>query len=1090
MTFSYGYKEAIMHSRCKLLKNANIHIYYGVILLILLNFISITPSVLAAGLDIPSSSPLLPDPVSSDIVSRKSLSSDGGEGNHGMSTYIITAIQPPVATYRGGIDGYEPTASENKNKLDMNDSATQAYRDYLKSRQTELIGQIEKTLGRSVTVVQTLQTAINAIFVQLSPSEAKMLAKLKGIDSIQKDQARKLEHVVGDNPFMVAPIPGKGSGREGGFRQDEPNYFQGVGVFSPFTKLSAKSAARSIWQGGFAWIQAPKVWQTRAHRPGIMGENVIVGVIDTGINPLSPSFAAKGDDGYTIKNPKGTYVGVCNPDESVYDPSFPCNDKLIGAWGYPLIDNGSPIDTLGHGSHDAGTAVGNIVNHATYKTVRGNRITKKIAGVAPHANLIAYRVCSSELCSESAILFAIDRAIQDGVDVVNYSIGDDNLQAVPTDPWAGSVSKALLAAENAGIFVSTSAGNSGPKANTINSTSAAPWVTSVAYSTHNLMYASILTDMTGGKTPPPYIAGQSFSRGSSKAQIVDAADFSQPDCQKDGYRAKFKGAIVICRIRRDLSNLSRGVMKSMFANGAGALVMILDEYTPSGRKYGPGDLRPFDTNKDEPFIIITHQDGERLLQWMSRGGKHKARLTATRLVEDASQSDDVVIASSRGAQRTNPTLLKPDITAPGQTIFSAYNAKQEYEIDRGSSMAAAEMSGAAALVKAAHRQWTPMQIQSALMTTAQTHLHKADGQRAATPFDMGAGRVDVSRAVRAGLVLDESVQNFIAADPHLGGEPATLNLSSLGQSDCVVNCTWTRVVTNSRSIPTGWLAITDPAVTVQPAAFSLNPGEQQRLTFTVDVSGTPVDQWKFDQVSFKSLTPGVPDAHFPLAAMSAASNLNHVGETKIITAQPSGHFTLSGLKTIEMNDAQVQVLGAAKARITHGKLPSTSGVGSISSDNRYTSVILKVPQGAQRIVAEITQTDSKDLDLFLGTGEAVDSGKIIYKAAHPMRAKESLNVAIPAGATSIWISVQNYRDIDADRGVSFTLNTAFLSAPTNNLSVSVPASVAAGQPFSADLSYNLSGSRPGDEFYGLFTLGSDSEHPDNLGSRLIHIVRK
>jgi subtilisin family serine protease len=851
----------------------------------------------------------------------------------------------------------------------------------------------------------------------------------------------------------------------------------------------------SMWQGGFAWMRAPQVWDGHGNQQGTMGEHVVVGLIDTGINPYAPSFAAKGDDGYTITNPKGKYFGVCDPDKSVYDPSFPCNGKLIGAWGYPKIDKGSPIDdTLGHGSFMASISVGDIVNHAAYITYSGHRISKKIAGIAPHANLISYRICDHKGCLESAILLAIDRAIQDGVDIINFSIGTPSTSIQGTlDPWAGVVSKAFLTAENAGIFVSVSAGNNGPKPETLDyNVPAAPWVTTVAYSTHNLRYESVLTNMRGGVMPPPHIDGQSFSEGYHQALIVDAADFGNPYCLNDSYSTKFNGAIVICRVKQDQSNFLSPLLDSVFANGGGAVVMIMDKYTPDGKLLGPGyrNFSPYDTHQGQPFIVISHQDGQRLLAWMSQGKNHYAALSQMRLAEDDSRADIMNVHSSRGPQKSTPSLLKPDITAPGQLTFGAYTAAKGYSLGEGSSEAAAQISGAAALVKAKHPDWAPMEIQSALMTTARTHLRREDGLHAATPFDMGAGRVDVSRAVRAGLVLNETMPHFLAASPYQGGEPASLNLSSLGEVNCVVHCTWTRVVRNGSTQTTTWLAESNLAVTVQPAMFSLSPGEKQTLTFTADVSGSPVGQWQFTQVHFKSMTANIPDVHFPVAAKSAASNFSQSREVNMIARQPTGQKRLAGLRALEITHAQVKVLGAAKSAVIRGTIPSASGVGTISSDERYTYKFMQVPNGAQRFVAEITDTDANNLDLYIGTGETVDLDQAIGKALHGRRPKELLNVKIPMEATTLWVAVQNYREFDADKVVNFSLNTAFLSTAAGNLTVSIPDFVPSSQPFSANIAFHLPGSQPGDEYYGLATFGTDNMHPENLGSKLIHIVRQ
>ena len=126
-----------------------------------------------------------------------------------------------------------------------------------------------------------------------------------------------------------------------------------------------------------------------------------------------------------------------------------CNNKLIGAWAFTAAsDTGAPEDTNGHGSHTASTAGGNIADGPFFDigstTIIGVPL---LAGVAPHANVIAYDVCETNTCSATSA--GIDRAIMDGVDVINFSISGGNA------PWADN-DRAFLDAVNAGIFVAAS----------------------------------------------------------------------------------------------------------------------------------------------------------------------------------------------------------------------------------------------------------------------------------------------------------------------------------------------------------------------------------------------------------------------------------------------------------------------------------------------------------------------------------------------------------------------------------------------------------------------------------------------------------
>lgn len=219
---------------------------------------------------------------------------------------------------------------------------------------------------------------------------------------------------------------------------------------------------------GPAWIKADQIWAGTV--PGVAanrGEGVIVGVIDSGINRTHSSFSGAG-----ITNPLPGFLGHCATNASA------CNSKLIGLWDFTSGNNGTndPVDNDGHGTHTASTAVGSpFVNGGT-----------TYSGVAPRANIIAYKACPGSSCSGSAILSSIDQAIADGVDVINYSIGSG-----PFDPWAtvGNASaddaESFLAAREAGIVVSASAGNDGPSPGTHGNPANSPWVLGVAAATHD-----------------------------------------------------------------------------------------------------------------------------------------------------------------------------------------------------------------------------------------------------------------------------------------------------------------------------------------------------------------------------------------------------------------------------------------------------------------------------------------------------------------------------------------------------------------------------------------------------------------------------
>ncbi|KAM3263489.1 hypothetical protein P3L10_000483 [Capsicum annuum] len=191
------------------------------------------------------------------------------------------------------------------------------------------------------------------------------------------------------------------------------------------------------------------------------GKGVIIGVIDSGILPDHPSFSDVG-----MPPPPAKWKGVC-------EPNFKCNNKLIGARSFPQLDNNSQIDETRHGTHTASTAVGAFVKGANvYGNANGTAV-----GVAPLAHIAMYKLCNDGRCDESDILAAMDVAIDDGVDILSMSLGDEDLRPFHNDTVAIGAYRAM----ERGILVSCAAGNAGPSRSSVRNT--APWILTVGAST-------------------------------------------------------------------------------------------------------------------------------------------------------------------------------------------------------------------------------------------------------------------------------------------------------------------------------------------------------------------------------------------------------------------------------------------------------------------------------------------------------------------------------------------------------------------------------------------------------------------------------
>ncbi|MBN1656874.1 MAG: S8 family serine peptidase, partial [Anaerolineae bacterium] len=725
--------------------------------------------------------------------------------------YIVRFEGASLASYEGGIAGLEATspAATGEARLDAKSPASLAYLDYLAGRHDQFVAAMERTLDRSVEVLYRYDVVLNGMAVRMTGQEAAQVAALPGVVDVQ------LETI--EQPDTVDSVP---------------------------------------------WIGAPSIWDGSAvpGGSGTYGEGVIVGILDTGINSDHPSFAATGPvDGYVHINPygAGVYVGHC-----VANPGF-CNDKLIGAWNY----TDGPEDTNGHGSHTASTVAGNFVN-AGITTPSGFVVNAQISGVAPHANVIMYDVCDAGGCGSAGSVAAINQAVLDGVDAINYSISGGN------NPYSDLVELAFLDANTAGIFVSTSAGNNGPGASTVAHRS--PWVSTVAASTHNRLYTTGLINMSGGSTTPPAdMSGQSISTGIDNRPIVYAGNYGDPLCGTPFPGGTWTNEIVVCDRGGGIARVDKGA--NVLAGGADGFVLANDAAS--------GDSLVADAHY-LPAVHITYDDGVILKAWLADGGAgHTATIPATTADLSPANGDIMASFSSRGPNTTFDAL-KPDMTAPGVAVLAASMNGIEYEWMGGTSMSSPHNAGAGALMKALYPSWTPSEIKSAIMTTSETdNLRKEDGVTPADPFDVGAGRDDLMYAALAGIVFDETRANYEAANPATGGDPKTLNVPSLQDSNCGGTCSWTRVVSSTQSAAVTWTASgTGMGFTFSPASFSLPAGATQEIVITANVAGLPIGSWAFGEVTLTPSDSSIPEAHLPVAVIPS-------GDVPVISVEPAGFDT-------------------------------------------------------------------------------------------------------------------------------------------------------------------------------------------------------
>jgi hypothetical protein len=473
-----------------------------------------------------------------------------------------------------------------------------------------------------------------------------------------------------------------------------------------------------------------------------------------------------------------------------------------------------------------------------------------------------YRVCIQDSCYESDSVDAVQQAIEDDVDVINFSIGGG------ADPYSDPVELAFLDAYASGIAVNASAGNSGPGAATAEHGS--PWETTVGASTLDRSYESTLhLTADGGATLN--LTGVTITEGiTSPTPVIMASDapYSDELCNSDPGSGAFTGKVVVCK-RGTNGRIDKG-HNVYLGDGEG---MIL--YNQSA---GVTDLES--DNHFLPAIQVQYA-GDAVATFVS--SHTNVRATWAPGAATPSQGDVMASFSSRGPEGD---FLKPDVTAPGVQILAG-NTPQPASVDSGrpgenfqaiagTSMSSPHAAGVSLLLKAAHPSWTPGQIKSALMTSAVQSVVKEDGVTPADPFDRGAGSIRANRAINPTVTFEATAPDFYgsASDPF---GRIDLNIASVDAPNMPGKITTRRTahnVTNS----TQTLHITASApnnskITVSPSTLTIAPFGNATFQITIDGSKLE-DGWYFGQITLDPVKAGALNAVLPVAFNHQPGNVS------------------------------------------------------------------------------------------------------------------------------------------------------------------------------------------------------------------------
>ena len=946
------------------------------------------------------------------------------KNNQSKSNYIVQLDEPSLTQYKGDNPKFKATSLSvtGKRKLDAKSANAIQYSKYLKSQQLTIVEDLSNQLKTRLTPVHHYTRALNGFSIELTKSQMLTLQEMPGVKSIEKSRKFKLHTDRG--PTMIK--------------------------------------APQVWSGIFNAIEA-------------RGEGVVVGIIDSGIRHDHESFAATSPaDGYVHINPLGNnvYLGDC-----VGQPSL-CNSKLIGSYNF-VTGSTEPADENSHGTHVASTAAGNTLD---FDLGGGNSF--QLSGVAPRANIISYKIAGSSGSSEgSATIAAIDQAISDGVDVINYSFGSDAV----TTPWNDSIAMSYLAAREAGIYVASSAGNSGPGPETLSSPAYAPWLTSVAATTHDrgAFPTKSIGSMSGGDTTPPsQIAGRSLT-GSITATIVYAGNYSNGDsnpeqCLNPFPPGTFNGEIVVCD-RGEIARVKKA--EHVAAGGAGGYVLAnLD----SGAANLADDIYVI------PGIHIEAAGGNQIKTWLSSGTGHTATINGTsgNVGVDPDAGDIVASFSSRGPNSAPASVLTPSLAAPGVNILAADLDPVLYGFKSGTSMASPHVAGAAALVVQLQPNWGPAQIHSALSTTGSVNLVKEDGTTTADSFDIGGGRIDIPAALNAGLHIVDTGANFRNAAPGSSINPKDLNLPSMANELCLLECSWSRSFT-AAGAGTWNVTIDNPTnatISVSQNNFSLNAGQSISLDFDIAISGVPHNEWVHGAVTLQPDGGSHSATRLPVVARNVNSSLE--GHVQLSNSTSSGSHQFANLQSIAQSG--VTAIGyLAQATELTLQLAEDSNNDDVYDDvaDGATHRTVTVAQGAQFLIAQTGNSTASDIDLYIGldtNGDGIPQENEEIASSRSSNAEEEIMYDLPA-AGSYWILVQNWDGGSASTdNVDLTYAVVGNSA-SSNLTVSVPSSLDGSSSFNIDLSWS-SLNPVNTEWFGVVALGISND-PDYIGRHSFQISR-
>jgi subtilisin family serine protease len=923
--------------------------------------------------------------------------------------YIVQLRSPSAADYHASTVSATSKAARpamRKARFNRENAAIQSYTARLTEEQNKVLARA----GSGAELIYRYQYGLNGFAARMHPSQAHKLESLPDVLHVWEDEVRPLATT---------------------------HSLDFLGLFDDVVGLRGA--------------------------PGLDGEDVVIGVIDSGIYPEHPALRdtreadrprlcqgswaensllgkwlchrfEKLDDELMFEPPEN-WSGSCQSGEQFEETL--CNNKLIGARFFAAgaqntgpIDEGeilSARDVDGHGTHTATTAAGNRVKASIFGSFIG-----RVEGVAPRARVAVYKACwlrpgdQRASCNTSDLANAIDAAVADGVDIINYSVGTSMLRVTAPDDLA------LLAATKAGIFTVVAAGNEGPNLGTIGSPAGGPWVITAAASSRDGKASFEAMEIT---SPPDLAGGYAIKeanftptladKGPINADLILADD--EDDTLEDGSTGTTSDACEPIANTADIADnialIQRGGcafdIKIEHASDAGAKAVVV--YNIAGDPIvmnGSSDL------VDIPAVMIGQADGNLMLAELDAGSQVQAKLEAGLLLTEKDSGNVMASFSARGPGPEGD-ILKPDVTAPGVNIVAGFtpdaaNATpgETFAYLSGTSMSTPHVAGVAALLLQAHPDWSPSAVKSALMTTAHQSLtrpqEEEDNGLKATPFGYGAGHIVPNDAIDPGLVFDVTDEEYDAfacgtESPLMPDERcdeleaagfsfagSDLNQPSIAVARLANTRTVRRRVTNvsdqSLTLVAQVIAPDGITVDVAPPSITVAPGEPATYDVTLSYESGALDSWRFGSLAWTNSDYSVYStiAVRPIS-VTAPAQKTYFGESgsEVFPVE----FGFTGAYTPGVHGLRLPLL-------LDGHVDNdATKTFSFRTTNGVTAHLIDVPAGEAylRFALFDSETDGNDdLDMYVYfCSDNINCSKI-GESGEPT-SQEEFNVLLPAG---------------------------------------------------------------------------------------------